>query len=269
MTAYTPPPHLRLPVDLLIAYLSRGSPTKPFVAIGDAGVGRGYAIDRVLEAHEYVPYWLRTATSAPSNDMNGRAFFPVYDIDVLDKVDPDALTVPSILLVPSDWTASGDFKGVDSAYFPPPPVYEVERFLVARGYPKELANGNPTYAAALMAMRGWDAAKVHVSIEPVRPTGWDEFRSGGMAPVDDNLLAYYASENLPRSDRRWNHVLWLRRHIPGWLFDRALDEMRRTWPKKVVFPSILRVKKDDRRASPAVPTVTDLPPKPKAYVVDW
>ena len=269
MVDYEPPPHLQLPVSLLIAYLT-GPQTLPFVAKGEFGAGRGYAIDRVLETHDLTPVYLTEAEAPPSHDLDGHVLFPVYD---LDKPSLEGLPAPSILLADPEFVPDREHRDAPSVYFPPPPTHEVERFLVAAGYPAHLANGNPSYASAKMAMRAWDAAKVHVSIEPPRPTGWDAFRAGGDAPVGDRLLAYYCAENLPPDDTRWNWVLYLGRHIPAWLADRALGPVRRAWPSRVRFPSILRVKKEDRRAAKAAPAeaprATDIAPVPKTYSVDW
>ena len=268
----TIPASLDNPVGMLTSYLTR--PQKgPFIAIGQYGHGRGFWIDRTLREHGFEPVWLEdTAESAPSHDLEGRRLFAVYDAE--KPTVP--ITVPSIVLTSDpDLRKGEEWRNFEWTEFPPPLPWDIERFLESLGAPPELANGNPNYASAEIAAAVFKATGIRVVSQPLRPTRWDQFRSGGDAPTEDGALPYWAAYAI-RPPRNWEAVahLGFRRRLSSVLFAPLLDSVRMDWPTtEPSFPEILKTPKAPRgtpkpMAEPKAMTV-DLLPVSKGYQIDW
>lgn len=263
-----PAAHLVPAINLLRDYLGR-LPETPFLALGEHGNGRGYWIEATLRAAGYDPRWMYDPDPCPATDMNENPLFPVYDL-IVPEMPP---TTPSILLVPSDFGLRDEWKGLDFALFPEPPEWERETFLAARGYPKALAAGNPSYGALQAAMTAWDVAHVAVRDEPTRPQTWDEFRKGGDPPVPEGLVPYYAAYAFPPEAWWVNRNLGQTRRSTAVVGRLLLDQVRLEWPKgKVPFPDLLKEAKKNAKAPPGAVAATssvDIPARPRNYDIQF
>lgn len=260
----TPPPSLAAAVELFASYLDR-LPDAPFLAIGEVGSGRGHWIRALLEDRRFHPLWMYENIEAPALDYRERRIFPVYDLPTPEL----PASSPSVLLAPMGFARKDEFKVLEFAVFPEPPIWEREAFLAGRGYPKELADGNPDYAALRHAMIAWNAAHLRIRAGPSEHPTWDGFREGGDAPVPDGLLAYYAAYAFPPQEWWPNRNLGMARRVPASIGRMLTDQLRLEWPPgNVPFPEILKEARSTK--GPAPPgTARDLPPRPKTYAVDW
>jgi hypothetical protein len=242
----SPPSHLAPAVELLSMYLAdEKQQAKPFLAVGEYGWGRGHWIAETLRSYGYSPRWLYEAEILPSADLDGNLLFPVYDVP---KATIRSLPTPCVVLVGTDFDRkSQTYKEHPWGPFGKPERWHIEDALTALGLPIEAANGNETYATAILAGRIFQSTGVFVESNGRRSKTWGEVRSGGPPPVDDHLLPYYLAYAFPPSDSSWNRALYLRdRKLSDAFGEFILGAIRAKMPTgELSFPRILKTPKQN------------------------
>lgn len=261
-------------VELLKTYLSDPKQQeRPFLALGEYGCGRGHYIAETVRNAGFSPTWSYEPEPVPPSDLDGNALFPVYDVP---KSALRSLPSPSVVLVPTEFDRrSAAFKDHPWALFGRPDPSTIKVILERRHLPVQAAEGNGTYASAILAAVVLDATGVLLASDAPRSKTWAEFRAGGPPPVPDPILPYYLAGVFPRGDGAFNRALYLRDRVVRAEFGEfILDAIRPRLPEgELPFPRILKVARPprDRPESrrgldrPEEP----LPALPKTYTVDW
>lgn len=273
----TEAPHLRSAIQMLRAYVSNDTNTKPILVIGKIGWGRGHWIDVVLKESGYKPVWLIEPRPITDTDIEGTKQFPVYDLQKPEYPPADR----AIVLVDSDAKIPESMKTCMVAVFETPAEFAIRQFLEEQGTPGDLCEGNMDYWSATQAIKAWKAAKIPIQAIPVARPTWSTFFAGGKAPFEGPLLAYYLGENLPPKNWVWNRSLSLEMYLPRSIHRLLMDEIRIALRAArpdgdMRFPWILSIKKRGEeqpksgfRLLPVRAPQASQPTMDRSYALEW
>jgi hypothetical protein len=260
------PHHLAQTAELISQYVQNKHDRRTLVAVGSYGCGRGHVIQEVISTYGFIPVWLYDPTPIGTVDLDGNRLFAVYDIPKVSIPVPRCIVLAeSVDSIPAK--LKNDCFVVA---FPTPPSSAIQAFVKSKGYPVDLATGNPTYADAANAMIVWDASHTKYNRDPIVHATWANFKAGGDQPIEDGLFGYYAGYFLQPTSDDWNLIMGLKRRIPANVHRTVYEAIRLQWaPGVPKFPELLRHKKHAKH-EPKEPTEPKTPvSRDYAASIDW